>query len=438
MSLQTLRFCKTDSQSSFAPQKSQNTLLSRSERRLLIQSLALPLVLLMAGVVAADQPSMDSYALPVDGDVFSAKLIRVDVDWKIQLAAQETELRMAAGDLVSWGQRAEPDRGSMIMMGDGTLLVASVIDIHQDVVHVESDLWDETRIPVESVRGIVFTPPLKRPERDQLVDQIRGESEPTDKLLLESGDIIRGRLVARNDEHFQWESPEGTVQVSTERVKALVLNPSLVKSLDGDKRRALLGMRDGSLLVADKAIVGGAGDHVQLVGGVRLVPFADASLIEQVVLIRPVSPDVTYLSDLKPNSYKHVPLLDLAWPYKKDRNVRDGWLRTGGQLHTKGLGMHSTSRLTYRLARGFRRFESLVGIDDQTEGRGSVVFRVFLAGGDGKWEMAYKSPVVRGGDPPVTVSVPLDDARVLSLVVDFTDRGDQLDHANWLSARLVR
>ena len=158
----------------------------------------------------------------------------------------------------------------------------------------------------------------------------------------------------------------------------------------------------------------------------------------EVCFLQPIGDRTVYLSDLEPIGYKHIPFLAREWDYRLNHNVVGGRLRSGGAMALKGIGMHSTSRLTYRLPPGFRRFESLVGIDDQTAGRGSVVFRVFLAQGDGKWVAAYTSPVVRGADSPVTVSIPLHDARALSLVVDFADRGDQLDHANWLSARLVR
>ena len=38
----------------------------------------------------------------------------------------------------------------------------------------------------------------------------------------------------------------------------------------------------------------------------------------------------------------------------------------------------------------------------------------------------------------MTISVDNDGAKRLDLVVDFADRADELDHANWLNARLVR
>ena len=42
-----------------------------------------------------------------------------------------------------------------------------------------------------------------------------------------------------------------------------------------------------------------------------------------------------------------------------------------------------------------------------------------------------------GGMSPVPVSVDLSGVRQLSLLVDFGERGDELDYADWLEARLV-
>jgi endo-alpha-N-acetylgalactosaminidase len=80
-----------------------------------------------------------------------------------------------------------------------------------------------------------------------------------------------------------------------------------------------------------------------------------------------------------------------------------------------------------------KRFESLVGIDDSTLGGGSVRFRVLI---DGKEKFA--SPIIRGGDTPLPVSVDVTGAKELELLVDYADRADVLDHADWLNARLIR
>ena len=124
-------------------------------------------------------------------------------------------------------------------------------------------------------------------------------------------------------------------------------------------------------------------------------------------------------------------------PFHKDRNVLGGQLRAGGRLFHKGLGMHSSARLTYRLDGPYRRFEAELAIDDAAGRQGSVIFRLFTT--DGKtWQEAFTSPIVRGGTEPLPMSVDLQGTQAIALVVDFADRSDQQDHADWLSARLIK
>jgi hypothetical protein len=83
--------------------------------------------------------------------------------------------------------------------------------------------------------------------------------------------------------------------------------------------------------------------------------------------------------------------------------------------------------------RAATRFEAHVGIDDSTGRRGSVIFRVLVDG-----QERFTSPILRGGDAPVPVSVDVRGAKKLELIVDYADRGDVLDHADWLDARLTQ
>jgi len=103
----------------------------------------------------------------------------------------------------------------------------------------------------------------------------------------------------------------------------------------------------------------------------------------------------------------------------------------------KGIGMHSASRLTYRFDKDYQRFDAAVAIDDSAKGRGSVTFGVYLLR-DGKWGEAFKSDIVRGNEAPQPISVELRGAKGMTLTVDYADRGDELDHAVWLDARLVK
>jgi hypothetical protein len=158
--------------------------------------------------------------------------------------------------------------------------------------------------------------------------------------------------------------------------------------------------------------------------------------VRDVVFLQSLSEPVVYLSDLEAAEYRHVPYLDLEWPLARDRNVLGGPLVVGGKRYLKGLGMHSAGRVSYRLDGKYQRFESAVAIDDAADGRGSVTFGVYVLR-DGKLSEAYKSGIVRGGDAPQRVSVDVTGAQGITLVVDYAERGDEMDRADWLDARLV-
>ena len=107
-------------------------------------------------------------------------------------------------------------------------------------------------------------------------------------------------------------------------------------------------------------------------------------------------------------------------------------MRAGDRLYAKGIAMHSASRLTYRLERPYSRFEAELAIDAETSGRGSVTFRVFA-----DREQKFASEVIRGGQAPLPISVDIRGAKQVSLLIDFAERGDEQDHADWLDARFV-
>jgi hypothetical protein len=160
--------------------------------------------------------------------------------------------------------------------------------------------------------------------------------------------------------------------------------------------------------------------------------------LAELTYLQPLGGRAVYLSDRRPSHFESEPYLTLAWPLGSDRNVLGGPLRCQGRGYCKGLGMHAESSVEYPLEEPFRRFQAEVAIDDAAgRHRGSVVFRVMLRT-QAMWREVYASPIIRGGDRPVAVSVELGDADMLRLKVDRADIGDQLDYANWLNPRLVR
>lgn len=114
------------------------------------------------------------------------------------------------------------------------------------------------------------------------------------------------------------------------------------------------------------------------------------------------------------------------------RSVEGKPLKLKGVVYAHGVGTHSPSELTIDLKGVATRFESMVGVDDERTGMGSVAFEVWVDG-----QKKADTEVLRGGDDPKLITVDLIGAKKLVLIV--TDAGDNIndDHADWAGAMLL-
>jgi alpha-galactosidase len=112
----------------------------------------------------------------------------------------------------------------------------------------------------------------------------------------------------------------------------------------------------------------------------------------------------------------------------RDRSVGDNALKIAGTTYAKGLGTHAVGEAVYRLDGNATSFSALVGVDDETDGKGSVKFLVYV---DGK--LAASSPVMKSGQPAYSLSVNLKGAKTLKLVTDDAGDGIDFDHADWIA-----
>lgn len=142
---------------------------------------------------------------------------------------------------------------------------------------------------------------------------------------------------------------------------------------------------------------------------------------------------VVHLDDMNPDTVDLESSLDLEWPIQRGRSVTGRPIQLGGRVHPRGIGVHATTRLTFACNGGFERFMATIGVDDAVKPRGSVIFRVL---GDGK--KLYESPLMRGGAPPIAISVDIRGVRMLLLEADASEGLDLSDHANWADARFIR
>ena len=388
----------------------------------------------------ADEPNPAGHLLiPVKGERVAATLLSISDKEEIHFRLGKNTRRLPLDGLVAWGAPAEPRSDRQLVLADGgmiTLRRDPLPATDQDQLVAVSDIFAELKLPLKFLAGVMLHAPIDPQRRDQLAVRLRtmnheqGASAPrenADRLLLENGDELCGRLVALTESAVEFEADLGALTVEIDRVAALAFNPSLRAAAQVSHPRWLVGFDDGSVLAA-KSIRQNEGRTEVVLGDGATSLATD----EEPVFLQSLGGPTQYLSDLRPASDRQLPYLDLPYDYRLDANVAGTRLRAVGKIYPKGVGMHSAARLTWPLEKSYRRFEADLAIDDQTGGRGSVVFRVF----SGSREI-YKSPIVRGGDAPLPVSVDIRDARQLSLVVDYADRADVLDHADWLNARLA-
>ncbi len=134
-----------------------------------------------------------------------------------------------------------------------------------------------------------------------------------------------------------------------------------------------------------------------------------------------------------------IPMEDLGLPSmvqewgqpRRNRSVDGNPLSIGGVVFERGVGTHANSTLTVLVDGKAVAFRAKVGVDDEVGTRGSVEFVVLK---DGK--AAWRSGVLRGGQPARECDVPLQGAKTVEFRV--TDAGDGIDydHADWAEARL--
>ncbi|MEX0819232.1 MAG: NPCBM/NEW2 domain-containing protein [Pirellulaceae bacterium] len=386
--------------------------------------------------------------LVVDGKTVPATIEELTPEWGIAVRVDGQTRRIEPSEYVLWGAYSDDDRSSQILLTDDSVLVGDLIRIEAESVTIASLQWGELQLDRRMVRAFLMLPKADPLERDRQWQTLR-ELEAADRVLLRSGDAIEGRLLPTTEQEngglfglisLGIELPNNgeSTSIGIEEIQALTFHAPMSVS----KSEGLLGFRDGSLVAVSTLtrpqprvtqIGTAAGASLRL---------RNDELRESLTFIQPQHGRITYLSDLPALGYKSLPFLKLEWPLGVGANTLGGRLRSAGNIAFKGLGMHSTSRVAYNLDGKYQSFQAEVALDDHAGRQGSVVYRVLVerdnGSGERQWSVAFTSPILRGGDPPLPITIDVTSATRMALVVEMADRADTRDYANWLNARLVK
>jgi hypothetical protein len=283
------------------------------------------------------------------------------------------------------------------------------------------------KIPLESLRALEWLPSGTSPDRAKLLTFENAVNQ--DVLKLSNGDQLSGDLTTIALDNLEFSDDQGSRTIPMSEVRALLFNPELViePKAVGNYRR--IALSDGSLLTLTELTLLDFNrfELKTLMAGTYRVP------LEMLVSLGTFSENLVPLSQRTPSEVNYTPFLSSIPPWQPDMNVTGAPMQMAGGRYLTGVGVHSRTEITWPLEEGDSRFLANIGIDDSTNGGGSVTFSVLLDG-----EVAFESGPVRGGELPRLIDIDLTGKEHLTLLVDFGERGDVLDRANWGQALIVK
>ncbi|HAK94841.1 MAG TPA: hypothetical protein DCM87_07495 [Planctomycetes bacterium] len=317
-----------------------------------------------------------------------------------------------------------PDRGE---------LAGDIKDAAEERLTIANPILGDVRLPLDDLLALVFPrafPTLAASEEFR----VQARTPPAaDMLYTTEGGTVEGIVQSMSTDAITVQSAGlGTTAFPIAGIRGLAL-----AQIDAYRAPAALRigavLRDGSTLWG--ALAGGDASKlkVEAACGAFDIPFA--AVAELLV----AGGRWTMVADLAPEAVEERSYLgDKAWSFRRDANVMGGPLKARGVRYHRGLGVHSYSKLSYRLDRKYARFEALAAVDDCAVDEnldtrfGNVVFRVAVDGRE-----RFASGEVSWNDAPRPVIVDTTNAAVLVLEVDWGAGFHVRDRADWLEARLL-
>ncbi len=260
------------------------------------------------------------------------------------------------------------------------------------------------------------------------VGTVSGTPGDRDAIELSNGDRVEGHIQGFRDGRLQVSTPVGALSIDPGRIRVLVLARGDPPLDPAPGIQAVLETTEGERITGEWLAL--TSSEVRLKpswGGEMAVP------LQRAMRLTVLNGRLVFLSDVRPTEVQESAYFDMPHPFRVDHSQGGRPLRLGGHVYSRGLGVHARSVMTYALAGSFKTFDATIGIDSEVGNGGSVVFRVI---GDDR--TLFQSPIVRGGDPAVPVSVDVSGVLLLRLEADEADNSDVADHADWAEARLLK
>jgi hypothetical protein len=358
--------------------------------------------------------------------------------------------------LIRFSSVAPPDRvPSGVFLRGGTMLTGKLDSLLADEVTCSSAvLGKELKFKREDLAGAFFPPASNEPENYPALGRYArllaalDMSAPAeegalsllpgrrDRVTLMNLDSTDGKLMKLGTEKALVELLKGEIDAKNRTAIRLIeckVQPLPPPAPEEKRAGPEVIVR---LLAGD--LIRGRLTKVDANSVVLMTRFAGAFTIprETVSVLYPAGGPGTgleWLSTLKPARNVHTPLYDSKFPARMNLSCDGKMMFMNGLPCDKGLGVHSRSELAYTLkgAKGMS-FVALVGIDDETNGRGAAEAKLFVNSKE-----VWTSAVAPKAAPAVAVA-DLSAATELKLFVDYGADGEESgDHVNWGWAAII-
>jgi hypothetical protein len=314
-----------------------------------------------------------------------------------------------------------------VLLPDGDRLNAAIGATDDEALQVSS-AGRALRIRLDRLVGLVLAPPAEPKALRALVAELRAPRDGG-MVWLSNGDRRAGDIVGLDARRVAFDPGTGKIDLERERVVALAFDPALIAYPKPRGSYLELALRDGSRLgVVEARLERGTLAARTRFGEELRIPVRDLGQLDV------LGGSVDYLAGRTPLGSQYVGYLG---PHPEDFGRDATWdghpLSLAGRPVARGLGMLPRTLLAYRVEPGDRRFQATVGLDDRAGDQASVVFRVLV-----DRDEVFRTPPLTLRDAPVPVDVDIANGRSLILVVEFGERGDVQDSADWAEARIIR
>lgn len=382
----------------------------------------------------------DVQIVDVNDRVFSARSVSIVTDGGKSYLVFEDHTgktqRMECQDVVevSFGSLQIPnlfgEADVRIVCTNGDAFYATIVR-EGERAQLKSEHLGEFELPFERIQRIEFMG-----NKDAFPKQHPTEISE-DTFLTAKGDKPKGTLIKLGPKELLYRSGADDFSLLLKDMAVVYLLPldklpetprdlyAIVTARDGSTVQGhISGLAKGVLTL--KSFYGQ--DFSIATAGLASIYFKNGRVIYLSDIDFKTEEDANYIRGIKPapSDFKD------EFKYRRDKSVKETKLAIRGKEFKKGLGVHAKSKLTVPLNGAYKKFITTVGIDDVAQGHGNAIFEIWV---DGRKEF---SRAMTGNDDPHTVSINVENAQELVLLVDFGEDGNTGDCADWAMARLIR